>query len=249
MIKLNGEIIKPTIFPDKTSQVWKLPNYLISVDNIIHWNFESEAEIVHLAQLKSLIDKTLSNKTTLQINYLPYARQDKDVTNDTTFALHSFAKLLNALEFTDIHINDPHSDKALDLINNSYKFYPVHNLVEALEDTKSELVVYPDKGALKKYSEFYNLPYVYGEKDRNQLTGVIERYELKGNVKNQNVMIVDDICDGGMTFILLAKELYNAGANSVNLFVTHGIFSKGIKVLKEANIKRIFTKDGEVNER
>jgi len=61
-------------------------------------------------------------------------------------------------------------------------------------------------------------------------------------------MIVDDICDGGATFILLAKELYAAGAKEVNLFVTHGIFSKGLIPLYEAGIKRIFTQDGEASE-
>jgi phosphoribosylpyrophosphate synthetase len=66
-----------------------------------------------------------------------------------------------------------------------------------------------------------------------------------GDCKDKRVLIVDDICDGGKTFELLAKDLYNAGAEEVNLFVTHGLFSKGLIPLKLAGIKRIFTNKGQ----
>ena len=45
-------------------------------------------------------------------------------------------------------------------------------------------------------------------------------------------MIVDDICDGGQTFIELAKALEKQGAHQIFLYVTHGIFSKGLDTLK-----------------
>lgn len=64
-------------------------------------------------------------------------------------------------------------------------------------------------------------------------------------LNDKNILIVDDICDGGATFMLLTKDLYKRGAKSINLFVTHGIFSKGLKPLKEAGINRIFTAKGE----
>ena len=51
-----------------------------------------------------------------------------------------------------------------------------------------------------------------------------------------------------MTFKLLAKDLLAAGAKEVNLFVTHGIFSKGLRTLRNSGINRIFTKDGEASE-
>jgi ribose-phosphate pyrophosphokinase len=42
--------------------------------------------------------------------------------------------------------------------------------------------------------------------------------------------MVDDICDGGRTFIELAKELRGMGAEKVHLYVTHGFFTKGLSV-------------------
>jgi len=56
---------------------------------------------------------------------------------------------------------------------------------------------------------------------------------FNGNAKGKNLVIVDDICDGGRTFIELARVLKEKGANKVALYVTHGIFSQGLDVLKE----------------
>ena len=253
MIYLNGSPINVTIFPDKTSQVWKLPEEILKTTNYarVTWDYESEAEFMHLAQLKYLLD-VHGFKTDLKISYLPYARQDKLPSNNSTFALYPFSNLLNSLKFDNITIIDPHSKIATEIINNSNATYPIKQLQEALLNTWSNNICYPDKGALDKYSttaykETVGNDYFYGEKVRNQDNGDIISYKLIGEFKNKNknVMIVDDICDGGATFILLTKELYKAGAKEVNLFVTHGLFTKGIQVLKDAGINRIFTKDGE----
>ena len=61
-----------------------------------------------------------------------------------------------------------------------------------------------------------------------------------------NVLVWDDLCDAGGTFILLAKELLTNGAKEVNLFVSHGLFTKGTQILFDAGIKRIFTKEREI---
>lgn len=247
MILINGTPLNVTMFPDKTSQVWKVAALDIPNTNWVNitWRYENEAEVMHLAQLKMLIDK-YAMRATLNITYLPYARQDKEVTNESTFALRTFANILNSLRFNKVIITDPHSDVALQLINNSFATYPLEQLCSAIDKTKCDVVCYPDKGAVYKYTNVYDYKYIYGEKTRNQSTGVIEKYKLIGNAPGTNVLIVDDLCDGGATFIALSKELFISGAKEVNLFVTHGIFSKGIEVLKQSGINRIFTKDGEL---
>lgn len=250
MIYINGSPLNVTIFPDKTSQVWQVPE--LEIPNIswvsIKWEFSHESEFMHLAQLKALIDKKWIN-CSLHITYLPYGRQDKDVSNKTAFALQTFAHQLNALHFSEIFILDPHSQRAIDLINNSVDYYPTDNVRDIIRETNTDILCYPDAGALDKYNAIYQEPYVYGEKVRDQITARILSYTLKGRLNpGTNVLIVDDICDGGATFVLLAKELVKAGAGDVNLFVTHGLFTKGLKPLYDAGIKRIFTKDGEASE-
>lgn len=261
MLTVNGIKVIPTIFPDKTSQVWKLP--LADIEKrhengiaTIVWDFESEAEFMHLAQLRQLLKTELKCAVILSIRYLPYARQDKHVSNEATFALRSFLGLLSILQFDAILLFDPHSHVAEDVLyylgTKVFVHYPVEGVKLVTEKCEIDLYCYPDKGALEKYSRLYkDRSYIYGKKVRDQLTGRIEKYDLETgdhDVVGKNVLIVDDICDGGATFVLLAKELLSKGAGKVVLFVTHGLFSKGTEVLFESGISRIFTKDGEVRQ-
>lgn len=248
MIMLNGEIIEVTQFPDGTTQVWKLsPDLINKSHHKIVWNFSHEAEILYLAQLKALLDLD-AQKTELEIQYLPYARQDKSISNDATFALRPFCAILNSLKFDQITIYDPHSSIATDLINNSKAIYPVEQVAKAIKITESNLVCYPDKGARTRYSSIYPFDSIYGEKVRNQQTGNISSYQVVGDPKGKRILIIDDICDGGATFVYLVKELLSKGAETVSLFVTHGLFTKGLASLNQSGIKRIFTKEAEVFE-
>lgn len=241
MIFLNGIEIVPTIFPDHTSQVWHLPAILLNLDFYhIHWEFKNEGELMHIAQLKMLLSQ-YSKNIQLIVPYLPYARQDKPVGNDETFALHTFAKILNSLEFNRIICFDAHSEVAKNLIDHLEIEYQATD--EAFKGC--DIICYPDAGALAKYPIIYFKDYIHGLKKRDAATGRITGYELVGDPKGKNVLIVDDICDGGMTFILLCQALKEKGALDVNLFVTHGIFSKGVQVLKDSGINKVFTHRGE----
>lgn len=246
MIQLNGFDVKPTVFPDGTSQVWKLDRDAFRpFVNTILWKFDGEAEFMHLAQLVDLVRIRSIGRLDLIIPFLPYARQDKDISNEATFALKTFTRLLNSLSIDMIVCVDPHSGASFE-IENLHVTYPKAEVSEAIEQTRSDLVCYPDRGAFEKYWHEYRFPYMHAEKTRDQLSGHITGNELFGDPKDKRILIVDDICDGGMTFILLTKKLLEAGAVSVSLFVSHGIFSKGIQVLKDSGIERIFTHEGEV---
>ena len=111
MIKLNGVEIKPTIFPDGTSQVWKIDN-LTGEEYIIEWDFENDAEIFHICQLTHLIEYEDSDpykQITLKADTLPYARQDKDVGNENTFARHTLLKVLKTSGINTVETIDCHS--------------------------------------------------------------------------------------------------------------------------------------------
>ena len=248
MIKINAPVLEPTIFPDKTSQVWHLPAKAIKRVNRIIWQFESDSEIFYLCQLKDLLDASGSKKTTLRVDYLPYARQDKPITNDSTFALRTFARILNSCKFDEVCFIDGHSSVSTDEIDGAID-KPVLGLIKkAIKACKPEAIVFPDAGAATRYCYCYYLmsDVMVARKKRNPATGRLNYTGINGDPVGKNVLIVDDICDGGMTFILLSKLLYEQGASEVHLYITHGIFSKGLKPLRDAGIGRIFTKDGEV---
>lgn len=238
MIKLNGYTIIPTIFPDKTSQVWKIPEEVLLSDVYrIQWTFESEVEIVHLLQLSELV------KAHLFISYLPYARQDKEVSNNSTFALKTLIKMLQLGNFCSITVTDPHNSAVLP---SNWTIDKPDQDIQHLVDKLEVRICYPDKGAAKRYNIHSLRGTIIADKVRNQLTGEIEGMVLDHDKVNGAVLIVDDICDGGKTFIEASNLLYKAGASDVYLYTTHGIYSKGIEILKNANIKRIFNKNGEI---
>jgi ribose-phosphate pyrophosphokinase len=248
MILLNGVEIKPTIFPDKTSQVWNVPMSAFGPEgNVVEWRFEHEGEFMHLAQLKDLL-RICGMGAMLYLPYLPYARQDKMPSNGTTFALWTFAALLNSLGFERVTAFDPHSEIAWALIERFEAEFPVAQVGAIVAREKYDMVCYPDEGARRKYSARMGFQHIYGEKLRDQKTGQIKKYFLHGGAlaSDRRILIVDDICDGGATFVHLAKALLEAGASEIGLFVSHGLFTKGVQVLRDAGIQRIFTKEGEI---
>ena len=251
MITVNGIEVKATIFPDKTSQVWKLPDELINdrVEYNIHWKFESEAELVHLEQLVMLL-RSFGGwpDINLMMPYLPYARQDKKTTNQTTWALSYFGGYLSRMEFNKIFAIDPHPT-----IHPIYKIlgsvHPDKAIQEALKACTPDVVCFPDAGAVARYQYKLGLPnemVVTGYKRRDQETGEIIMSAIDGQVCENNILIIDDICDGGATFCRLAQDLKRLGANRIHLYVTHGLFTKGLQPLRDAGISRIFTYEGEV---
>lgn len=243
MITILGRRIEPTRFPDGTSQVWKLPDEVLNADRIsVDWRFEREDELFSIAQLASLLgDRPIR----LHVPYLPFARQDKPVSNGQTFALHPFAGLLNALRLEQVAAVDAHNPRATaDLIHGfvNVGVSGIHD--ELMKKVRPDLVVFPDRGAKERYAHLRGSKHVVFEKERNQATGEILGHALvrtEGSPElladGKRLFIIDDICDGGATFLSIAKAV-NAMRKDVriDLFVTHGIFSKGRELLEKAGI-------------
>lgn len=254
MINVLGFQIKPTIFPDKTSQVWKLDPELVKnlkacraneIPVTIQWEFENEAELIHVCQLNDLLREGFYPlKVKLNIPYLPYGRQDKVYSNDATFALRTFAHIINMEKFQSVTTIDAHSHHS----------HLINNLVDIKANTmflpaKDTVLCYPDQGAEDRYKNQFPNDYIVLDKKRNQSTGNIEGLKfLADNTKHKDkvICIVDDICDGGRTFIEAAKLLKTLEPKDIYLYVSHGIFSKGITPLTDAGITKIFTYKGEV---
>ena len=221
MIELNGHIVKPTIFPDGTSQVWQLPDKVLEdcMTYEVTWWFEHEAELMHLAQLRELLWYN-GRPAALKMPYMPYARQDKAVNNNETFAMSVFNAFLNKMQWNYICAYDTHCDVE--------QYYPnIHNIKPDFSwmDDDYDTVIFPDDGACRRYADQLQMipNVVVGHKIRDQKTGFITSYELNAEV-NCHALVVDDLCDGGATFHMLAQSLPNA---TLDLYVTHGIFSKG----------------------
>lgn len=241
-------VLKPTIFPDGTSQIWKLPEEILSrKEFFITWNFESEREIVDLYSFKTLFSAS-DTYMHLHIPYLPYGRQDKGISNDTTFNLYVFAELVNGLGFQKVTTVDAHSAIHTLIWNiNSLSVTGIHEKV--IMDFKPTYIVFPDKGALDRYGKsLSHIRTIYCDKVRDQATGNILKNHINMPtadsypLSSDRLLIIDDICDGGATFIGVAKSLRSIEPNlTIGLFVTHGIFSRGRQHLLDNCIDVIYT--------
>lgn len=238
MITVCGVELVSTKFPDGTSQVWKLPKEILSESDLqVDWRFQHEREFFDLLSLRLLCPKARFH---LYIPFLPFGRQDKPIGNESTFNLAMFGKLLGMLE--------PHQTETLDAHNpKEAAKYGIQNIrvdhfhYSLIDRIKADALVFPDAGAANRYSH-PGRPALVFEKHRDQASGEILGHKLllsEGKTEGPiTFLILDDICDGGATFISVAKALNirNPGCK-IHLFTTHGIFSKGLHPLEQAGIR------------
>lgn len=176
---------------------------------------------------------------TLELFYTPYARQDRRTSHGEPFSLRAFAKLINSCGFKRVTVYDPHSDITAALIDNIYVIKRLElvkeNWVNGILKQKNAVILSPDAGAMKTNNEiakYYKLPHFSATKVRDIKTGEITStriYAAESELKGKDVVILDDICDGGRTFIEIAKVLikdYEPAA--LRLYTTVGIYSQGI---------------------
>ena len=100
-------------------------------------------------------------------------------------------------------------------------------------------IVYPDKGASKRYSFHYSmdLPVIQCSKERNVSTGKITSIKIDNpqDIKDKPLLIIDDLCDGGGTFCGIAKAFEKVGVSKdrLNISVIHMVNAKGIENLSK----------------
>ncbi len=189
------------------------------------------------------MDITLSK---LIIPYFPSARQDRVMTKGEPLSVKVYADIVNNLGFKKVIVLDVHSDVTPALLNNCVAISN-HNFIKQVINAigKEVKLISPDGGALKKIykvSEFLNgLEVVECSKSRDIETGKLTGFKVYAeDLDGYDCLIVDDICDGGRTFIGLASELKKKNAGNLYLAVSHGIFSKGFEEL-EKHFTHIFT--------
>ena len=199
----------------------------------------------------------LKNLNTPNIHlYVPYfigARSDrKFVDGGVNYLKDVISPIINLQGYKSVTILDPHSDVLEATINNFKKVDNI-NLVKwsltDIDNTNSArenlFLVSPDAGALKKVynvaEKFQIDNIIVANKHRDIRTGKITHTEvpnLDENPGKRKYVIVDDICDGGRTFIEIAKVILEKRPKSIYgteiyLVVTHGIFSAGFLELSK----------------
>ncbi len=180
------------------------------------------------------------------IPYFPAARQDRVMVMGEALSVKVYADIINQLNLEKVYIFDPHSEVTPALLNN-VSVISNHNFIKKVVTqigTNIKLIS-PDGGALKKIykvAEYLGgIEVVEASKSRDVKTGKLTGFKVYHNdLEGSDCLIVDDICDGGGTFIGLAEELKKKNAGKLYLAISHGIFSKGFDELSQ-HFTKIYT--------
>lgn len=210
-------------------------------------------DLIELAQLKSALDG-LPIKwyfSTLDLPYLPYARADRRFVPGDSFGLEVFANLINSMGFDLVYTFDVHSRVSITKIPRLVNLRPDFISVDQIEPCIGQLgrkglcLIVPDKGALTRYElDRYKLKVFSGEKVRDAKSGKLSGFAISSDIQNfKKGLIIDDICDGGGTFIGLAEEIHRLNPRmKLSLYVSHGIFSKRLAPLLQ-QFQNVYTSD------
>lgn len=174
----------------------------------------------------------------LTLPYFPYARQDRVCHQGESAALAMFIRQLFTGLFGQLTVWDLHSKVSEDALQMACKLYDV-----AFFHVKQEIFsnmlyfdwyIFPDAGAKAKSNNSLHA------EDRKIIlnkqrigSDVVYMYEPFDKYSG-HAIVLDDICDGGRTFVSLGQMLKETQPNlKLSLYVTHGIFSAGLDKLGE----------------
>jgi ribose-phosphate pyrophosphokinase len=188
------------------------------------------------------------------IPYFPAARQDLIKDGRAPLTISKTAEMLTPSAYTVVpfrhFVFDIHSERT-----NRFVWGGIDNLMpsDLAINVRQDVVgiIAPDKGAAARAENyraaFYpNAELIQCEKSRDPTTGDLSSsYTMPALTQTGHYIIVDDICDGGYTFNLLAEAFKRdplSYGSTLELFVSHGIFSKGLGAL-DMKISHITTTD------
>lgn len=221
----------------------------ISVDNVTVGDLEikirgnSYEDLFKIASIKEAWDaenRTQKNKLAkLTIFCLIGQRSDRRFHTQSSFDLKVIADFINEMHFDEVKVLHPHSSVLLALVHNSVAISHYPFVKKVFKQLGAPTLVSPDAGAFKTTYEIatiLNADLIPANKVRINGNPIVQ---IQGDVHQKECLIIDDLADGGRTFIQLAEALRAQGASKVFLYVTHGQFHDGFDRLLEV-IDHIF---------
>lgn len=174
---------------------------------------------------------------TITITYLMGARMDRVISFNEAFSLKLVAEIINSMKPVLVDLIEPHSLRAVKLINNCR--YSLVNITS----NKADCYCLPDAGAMERYEpQLTQIPneikpvLLFGQKVRDPKTGKLTGFKISNpqDYKGGSICVVDDLCDGGGTFAGIAKEIRKFAPDAhLKIYVTHMVNPKGITTLSE----------------
>lgn len=187
----------------------------------------------NLMELLLMIDaakRASAGYITAVIPYFGFARQDRKDKPRVAIASKLVANLLTSAGANRVITMDLHApqiqgffDIPVDHLDSSAIFIPY------IENLKLENLTFasPDVGSTNRVREvasYFNAEMVICDKHRKRANEIASMVVI-GDVKDRNIVLIDDICDTAGTLTKAANLLCEKGARSVRAFCTHPVLS------------------------
>lgn len=177
----------------------------------------------------------------LVIPCIPGARQDRiKWEGDMLFTIKYVAKAINDQQFDKVTTVDPHSMATTALIDRLYvvpQSVVYMKFFLSLSQRHWDGIIAPDRGAVgraEQASALFHAPVHFGVKHRDPETNKLSGFSVDGLTPFGHYLVVDDLCDAGGTFLGLRGAAFAKYGVTMDLFVTHGLFTKGTEKLAAA---------------
>lgn len=209
----------------------------------------SSENLMEMLLMLDAAKRASARHITAVMPYFGWARQDRKDKPRVPIAAKLVANLLESAGATRIITMDLHADQIQGFFER-----PVDHLFAStiflpyLESLKLDnlCIASPDMGGSKRayaYSKYLKSDVVICYKQRKQ-ANVIETMELIGEVKDKNVVLVDDMVDTAGTLVKAAELMKERGAISVRAVATHALLSgKAYKNLESSHLEELIVTD------
>ena len=171
------------------------------------------------------------------ISYLMGMRMDRVMDFNRPFTLKIVADILKSSKARSFNVLEPHSSRTVGLLGMAYE--PAVEQIVPNELSNYQLV-FPDAGAKKRYETLFYFGFdsdtIFCSKVRDIKTGKILSIKVDNpeQISDKQMLIVDDLCDGGGTFVGVAEAIRAIKPDAkLNIKVIHMVNHKGIENLSK----------------
>ena len=248
--KLKSPYIKTEkkLFPDGESKITinQIPKKSIVI--VVQSTYPPvDSNLLELLSIVSKIQK-FSSKVYAVIPYMGYARQDREFLGGEIVTIGVVGKLLKAAGVKKILTVDIHSKLALKEIKISSESVSAMNvLVKYFKKLKLKepLVVSPDIGGKERAEKFAKLlktDFIALKKHRDRKTGKVNILSGKVDVKNRDLILVDDMISTGGSIVKATQFLKKQKCRRIFVACTHALLvNDATKKIKNAGVSEIIS--------
>ena len=197
---------------------------------LVQSTFKSTENLMELLLMIDAAKRASAQTVIAVIPYFGWARQDRKDKPRVSIAAKLVANILIAAGIDRLITMDLHADQIqgffdvpVDHLYASTMFVPDIASLN-LEDM---IIASPDVGGAKRansYAKYFNVPLVLCHKQRQQ-ANVVESMTVIGDVKDKDVILIDDMVDTAGTICKAATLMKENGARSVRAYVSHAVMS------------------------